>query len=365
MRIIFMGTPDIAVPSLNALVEREYEIAAVVTQPDKEVGRGKNVKYSPVKERALELGIPVLQPVKVRTEESLAEIRALNPDLIVVIAFGQILPKALLEIPPMGCVNIHASLLPMYRGAAPIQQVLLDGCTETGITTMMMDVGLDTGDLLLQKRIPIAADETGGSLFDKLSVLGAETIVETIEGLLAGTITPMPQAGESCYAGMLSKEMGEMDWTQPAEILERRIRALYPWPGAYTFLDGKRWKLFAARILENRAAGNSTGKIIPENEASAGNSAEKIIPENEAFAGDSTGNNIPENEVDSSGSAEAILPGTVVDTRGGISVMTGDGILQITELQAEGKKRMGAEDFLRGVKIEKGTVLGGGTGRSI
>ena len=235
MRIVFMGTPDFAVPTLTALIEGGHEVVAVVTQPDKPKGRGKAVLMTPVKEKAIEYEIPVYQPVKVRDPEFVELLKTLAPDAIVVVAFGQILPKSILDLPKYGCVNVHASLLPKYRGAAPIQWAVIDGEKESGVTTMMMDVGLDTGDMLEQKAIPLDEKETGGSLFDKLSALGGSMILSTLKGLENGTITRTPQ-GESgtSYAKMLTKEMGHIDWTKDAVSIERLVRGLNPWPSAYT-----------------------------------------------------------------------------------------------------------------------------------
>ena len=225
MKIVFMGTPDFSVPVLEALVKAGHQVEAVVTQPDKPKGRGKAVLMTPVKEKAMELGIPVYQPVKVREPEFVEVLKELKPDVMVVVAFGQILPKAVLDIPPYGCVNVHASLLPKYRGAAPIQWVVIDGEKESGVTTMMMDVGLDTGDMLEKAVVPLAADETGGSLHDKLSVLGAKLILSTLDKLEKGTAVRTPQTDENtCYAKMLKKNMGDIDWTMDAAAIERLIR---------------------------------------------------------------------------------------------------------------------------------------------
>ena len=229
MKIVFMGTPDFSVPVLEALVKAGHQVEAVVTQPDKPKGRGKAVLMTPVKEKAMELGIPVYQPVKVREPEFVEVLKELKPDVMVVVAFGQLLPKTVLDIPPYGCVNVHASLLPKYRGAAPIQWVVIDGEKESGVTTMMMDVGLDTGDMLEKAVVPLAADETGGSLHDKLSVLGAELILSTLDKLEKGTAVRTPQTDENtCYAKMLKKNMGDIDWTMDAAAIERLIRGLNP-----------------------------------------------------------------------------------------------------------------------------------------
>lgn len=265
MRIVFMGTPDFSVPALEALLEAGHEIAAVVTQPDKPKGRGGRVQMPPVKLKALEKNIPVYQPVKVKTPEFTQLLRELAPEVIVVIAFGQILSKEILDIPPFGCVNIHASLLPKYRGAAPIQWAVIDGEKESGVTTMQMDVGLDTGDMLEKAVVPIAEDETGGSLHDKLSRAGAALILTTLEGLKAGTITPVPQTEEgTCYARMLDKALGDIDWTMPASAIERLIRGLNPWPSAYTSWNGKTIKLWQAVVAEGEPSWKGTlpGQVV-------------------------------------------------------------------------------------------------------
>ncbi len=311
MRIVFMGTPDFSVPALEALLEAGHEIAAVVTQPDKPKGRGGRVQMTPVKLKALEKNIPVYQPVKVKTPEFTQLLRELAPEVIVVIAFGQILSKEILDIPPFGCVNIHASLLPKYRGAAPIQWAVIDGEKESGVTTMQMDVGLDTGDMLEKAVVPIAEDETGGSLHDKLSRAGAALILTTLEGLKAGTITPVPQTEEgTCYARMLDKTLGDIDWTMPASAIERLIRGLNPWPSAYTSWNGKTIKLWQAVVAEGEPSWKGT------------------------------------------------LPGQVVRSdRHSLVVAAGEGFLSIRELQIEGKKRMDVEAFLRGCSLSEGSVL--------
>lgn len=309
MRVVFMGTPDFSVPTLECIIEAGHEVVGVVTQPDKAKGRGKKVVYTPVKEKALEHGLIVYQPRRAREPEFIEQMRALNPDVMVVVAFGQILPKELLDIPKYGCVNVHASLLPKYRGAAPIQWAVIRGEKVSGVTTMQMDVGLDTGDMLLKTEVPLAEDETGGSLHDKLSVLGGDLLIETLKGLEAGTIVPEKQddsqSGE--YARMLDKSLGKIDFSMRAEEIERLIRGLNPWPSAYTFYNNKTMKLWKARV-------------VPGGEA---------------------------------------VPGQVlaVDKKG-FTVQTGDGALQILELQMEGKKRMDAGAFLRGCPLTAGEILG-------
>ncbi|MCC2820542.1 methionyl-tRNA formyltransferase [Lachnoclostridium pacaense] len=311
MRIVFMGTPDFSVPTLKALVEAGHDVAAVVTQPDKPKGRGKEMQMTPVKVQALEYKIPVYQPVKVRDQAFIEVLRELEADAFVVIAFGQILPKAVLELPRYGCVNIHASLLPKYRGAAPIQWCVIDGEKETGITTMMMDVGLDTGDMLEKVVIPIDEKETGGSLHDKLSLAGGSLILSTIRKLEEGTAVRTPQTEEgTCYAKMLTKSLGDIDWNQDAVSIERLIRGLNPWPSAYTMWNGKTIKIWAADVIKDEAPANS-------------------------------------------------LPcgGVALSDRHCLAVRTGDGLLSIKELQMEGKKRMDIEAFLRGYPIPAGDVF--------
>ena len=311
MRIVFMGTPDFSVPTLKALVEAGHDVAAVVTQPDKPKGRGKEMQMTPVKVQALEYKIPVYQPVKVRDQAFIEVLRELEADAFVVIAFGQILPKAVLELPRYGCVNIHASLLPKYRGAAPIQWCVIDGEKETGITTMMMDVGLDTGDMLEKVVIPIDEKETGGSLHDKLSLAGGSLILSTLRKLEEGTAVRTPQTEEgTCYAKMLTKSLGDIDWNQDAVSIERLIRGLNPWPSAYTMWNGKTIKIWAADVIKDESPANS-------------------------------------------------LPcgGVALSDRHCLAVRTGDGLLSIKELQMEGKKRMDVEAFLRGYPVQEGAVF--------
>lgn len=308
MKIVFMGTPDFAVSTLESLVKGGHEVIAAVTQPDKPKGRGKAVQLTPVKEKAMEYEIPVYQPVKARDPEFVELLKGMNPDVIVVVAFGQLLPKAILDIPKYGCVNVHASLLPKYRGAAPIQWAVIDGEEVSGVTTMLMDEGLDTGDMLEKAEIVLDEKETGGSLFDKLSALGGELILSTLEKMENGTITRTPQ-GESTtsYAKMLKKTMGEIDWSMEAVKIERLIRGLNPWPSAYTSLKGKTVKIWSADVV----AGNTTGN-----------------------------------------------PGRVTVSKDKLLVECGEGFLSITELQLEGKKRMETAAFLRGFTVEDQTVFG-------
>ncbi|HIW20729.1 MAG TPA: methionyl-tRNA formyltransferase, partial [Candidatus Dorea intestinavium] len=251
MKVIFMGTPEFSVGTLEAIHQAGHEIVLCVTQPDKKKGRGEKLCYPPVKEKALELGIPVFQPDKIRKPEHIAELKKYQADVSVVIAFGQILPKEILEMTPYGCVNVHASLLPKYRGAAPIQWAILNGEKTSGVTTMQMDEGLDTGDMLLEEEIVLAKKETAGSLHDKLSKVGASLLVKTLEELEKGTITPRKQ-GESPteYAKMINKEMGKIDWHKDAHSIERLIRGMNPWPSAYTKLGNKVFKIWDADVLE-------------------------------------------------------------------------------------------------------------------
>ena len=310
MRIVFMGTPDFSVPALKALVEAGHEVAAVVTQPDRPRGRGKELQMTPVKVQALAYGIPVYQPEKVKDPAFVEILRNLQPEVIVVIAFGQILSRDILDLPPYGCINIHASLLPKYRGAAPIQWAVIDGEKETGVTTMMMDVGLDTGDMLEKTVIPLDPKETGGSLFDKLSQAGGPLILSTLEKLKAGTAVRTPQTDEdSTYAKMLTKSLGQIDWSMEAAAIERLIRGLNPWPSAYTFVHGKTLKIWDADVLKESSDGAAQGQIIRTDPHS-------------------------------------------------LIVAAGEALLSIRELQLEGKKRMDVETFLRGYTIEKGEILG-------
>ncbi len=307
MKIIFMGTPDFAAASLEALIDSRHEIQAVVTQPDKPKGRKGELTPSPVKVIAKREGIKVYQPLKVRDEEFVKTLRAYNPDVMVVVAFGQIIPLSILEMPKYGCVNIHGSLLPKYRGAAPIQWAVLDGEKETGITTILMDEGIDTGDILLKKTIKIDADETSGSLFDKLMALGAKTILETLDELEKGSLTPTKQ-GESptAYAKMLTKTMGLIDFTKPAKELDCFVRGMDPWPSAYTLLSGKTLKLWKVRAVEG---GGKAGSVIEIGKES-------------------------------------------------FTIACGEGAIEVLEVQLEGKKRMSAGDFLKGSTLNIGQELG-------
>lgn len=311
MKIVYMGTPDFAVNPLHALAEAGYEVAGVITQPDKPKGRGKTMLPTPVKEEAMKHGFPVYQPVKVRDPEFLQVLEKLDPDIIVVAAFGQIIPKSILELPKYGCINIHASLLPKYRGAAPIQQAVIDGEKESGVTIMRMGTGLDTGDMISRIVVPIAKDETGGTLFDKLAEAGAKLLVETLPHIFDGTAVyeKQPEESPTPYAGMITKQMGLINFGKSAAELERLVRGLNPWPSAFTFWNGKTLKVWESFVVKSEEAG-----------------------------------------------AEKSEPGTVVKTdKKGIYVACGEDVLVLSQVQVEGKKRMDADAFLRGCHIETGS----------
>jgi len=250
LRLVFFGTPDFAVAPLKSLLESQHEMIAVVTQPDRQSGRGRKVHACPVKEEALKAGISVLQPEKVRDPEFVNELRTLAPSVIVVVAYGQILPSEIINLPESGCINIHASLLPRYRGASPINRAIIDGENKTGITTMLMDEGMDTGPVLLQEELEIRPDDTAGSLSNRLSHLGANLIIKTLEELERGNVKPVPQSVESSYAPMMKKTDGLIDWTKSATELSNFIRGMNPWPGAYTFLEGGRIKILGVKVLD-------------------------------------------------------------------------------------------------------------------
>ena len=316
MKTVFMGTPDFAAEILKTMLDAGQSVCAVFTQPDRPKGRSGKPQRTPVRELAESFGIPVYTPAKIRTEENVEILRALAPDVIVVAAFGQILPASILNLPRFGCINVHASLLPAYRGAAPIQWAVIDGAKESGVTTMRMDEGLDTGDMIMKTVVPIAEDETGGSLFDKLAAAGGPLLLETLKALEEGTAVFEKQPRESTthYASMLTRSSGEIDWSLGAAALERRVRGLSPWPGSFTHLDGKTLKIWGCAP------------------------AAEDLP----FAG----------------SGQEGLPGTVyTDGRGRLAVQTGEGLLEILELQLEGKRRMQAGEFLRGYRLKEGTVL--------
>ncbi len=302
LKIVFMGTPDFAVPSLQALIDSPHEVVAAVCQPDRQRGRGKVLSPPPVKVLAIEHNIPVLQPGSVRTDEFFAQLQSLAPDLLVVVAYGKILPLRLLELPRLGAINVHGSILPKYRGAAPIQWAVINGEAETGITIMQMDAGMDTGDILLVERTPIGPDETAGELFDRLSTMGGATLGSAVDKLAAGRLRPQPQDHPlATTAPMLSKEMGHIDWSLPAQRLQSLIRGLDPWPSAYGFIDGKRFRFFHPEVVPHQT-----------------------------------------DEV----------PGTIVRADNqGLLIATGEDCLLVREIQPEGKKRMEVATCLRGTAI--------------
>lgn len=308
IRTVFMGTPEFALATFQGLIDFGLDLVGVYTQPDRPKGRGKKLAAPPVKELTLKHGIPVFQPQKLREPAVVEQLKELQPDLIVVVAYGQILPKAVLDIPQYGCINVHASLLPKYRGAAPINKAIIDGETETGVTTMYMDVGLDTGDMLVKRRLNIGENETAGELHDRMALTGREAMEETLKLLCAGTLVAEKQDDElTCYAPMLKKEDGLIDWTQAAEQVHNLVRGLDPWPGAYTRLDGEVLKI----------AGTSVA------------------------------------------AAEAGEQGTVLQADAtGVRVACGTGTLVIGQLQLPGKKKLPAGDFLRGRDLPPGTKFG-------
>lgn len=319
MKVVFMGTPDFAVSALQAIIAAGHEVAAVVTQPDKPKGRGKEVQMTPVKQCALAHGIPVFQPVRVREADAVETLRAYGADIFVVAAFGQILTEEILAMPKYGCVNIHASLLPKYRGAGPIQWAVINGEKTSGVTIMQMDKGIDTGDMLMKTEIPIDARETGDSLHDKLAAAGAGLIVEALVRIERGDVTPVKQDDEaSCYAKMLHKSMGRLDWQQDAETLDRLIRGLISWPGAYTVRAGKTLKIWEEEPVTRE---QMQAKLGPEGlDVTAGTVA---LVERDAFY-----------------------------------VRAGNGFLKILAVQPEGKKRMAVKDFLLGYPMKAGERLG-------
>lgn len=308
MRVVFMGTPDFAVGTLEAILAAGHKVVGVVTQPDKPKGRGKNMQFPPVKETALAHDLPVYQPAKVKEEAFIDTLGKLEPEVIVVVAFGQILSKEILDMPKYGCVNVHASLLPKYRGSAPIQWAVINGEKESGVTTMLMDEGIDTGDMLKKVVVPLDEKETGGSLFDKLASEGAKLLVETLRELEQGTATRTPQQDEqSTHAKMLDKKLGLIDFSKSAEEIERLIRGLNPWPSAYTGYNGKTLKIWDAEVVDKEMDGE-LGQVV-------------LVTKQELF------------------------------------VKTGKGLLSLQEVQLEGKKRMDVDAFLRGNAVEVGTKL--------
>ncbi len=317
MRVLFMGTPDFAEESLKSLVEANYDVIGVVTNPDKPKGRGMKMVASPVKEYAQEKGLKIYQPEKVRKNvEFIEEIKNLNPDVICVVAYGKILPKEILEIPKLGCINVHGSLLPKYRGAAPIQWAVLNGDKTTGITTMYMDEGMDTGDMILKQEVEIGEDETTGELWDRLSKIGGELLVKTLKEIEKGTATKEKQGDDFTTAPMLSKEMAKIDWNKKtAQEIKNLVRGLNPIMGAYTFLNGKKIKFWKVDLAKE----------------------DEIMVENLDFLGN----------------------GVVLlsDSKDGLYIKAKDGIIKVLEIQGENAKRMSIQDYLRGNKIEEFEVF--------
>lgn len=309
MNLIFMGTPDFAVGTLEALIDAGHDVKLVVTQPDKPKGRGKTVQFPPVKECAVAHGIEVYQPKKIREPECVEYLRQYDADLIVVAAFGQILPKEILDMPKYGCINVHASLLPKYRGAAPIQWAVINGDKVSGVTIMRMDVGLDTGDMIAKEEVVLDEKETGGSLFDKLSEVGAQLCVRVIPEIEAGTaVYTKQEEAQATHTTMIKKQLGDIDWTKTAKEIECLIRGLNPWPSAYTRLNGKTLKIWDADVVETES-GKKAGTVVEAQ-------ADRFL------------------------------------------VQTGAGCLELREVQLEGKKRMAADAFLRGNHAEQDTILG-------
>lgn len=309
MRIVYMGTPDFAVPCLEEIINRGHQLAAVVTQPDRPKGRGRKLQPPPVKAAAQEHGIDVYQPNKIKTADFFNVLKDIGPDLIVVVAYGKILPPEILALPPMGCVNVHASLLPKYRGSAPIHWAVINGEKETGVTTMYMDEGMDTGDMILKKTVKIGSDTTVGEVHDQLKILGAELLGETLELIEQGIAPRTPQDDDlATYAPMLTREHEKINWNKPAEDIKNQIRGMNPWPGSYTTLDGKVLKVWRAEVLDK-----TTDK----------------------------------------------KPGTVVQAEGdSIVVQAARGTVSLLELQLQGGKRLSCADFLRGRQMLTGKVLG-------
>ena len=303
--VVFMGTPDFAVPALRML-HQHHHVLGVVTQPDRPAGRNRQMQMSPVKQLALEAGVPVFQPEKIRRQDAIEELKQWSADVYVVAAFGQILPQTVLDIPTHGSINIHASLLPRWRGAAPIQAAIRAGDAVTGITIMKMDAGLDTGPMLLQRVLPIGQDDTGQTMHDKLAELGGILLLETLPGYLNGEIQPQPQDdAQATFAPRIQKEEGAIDWSLPAAVIERTVRAFTPWPGTYTFWNGKQLKIHGGCVSE--------------------------------------------------GSAK---PGRVIDSQGRIAIGTGDGLFLPTRVQLAGKSAVGIDDFARGYGNFVGSTLG-------
>lgn len=311
MRIVFMGTPDFAVPSLDILVKNGYEVALVVTQPDKPKGRGHQVSFSAVKEYALQRGLTIAQPVKIGDEECVERLKALNPDLFITCAFGQFLPQRVLDIPQKGTINVHGSLLPKYRGAAPIQWAIINGDPKTGITTMLTVLKMDAGDILLQNEIELDNDITAGQLYDRMSLLGAETLLQTLHALEAGNITPVPQPEcDICFAQKITRETGLIQWELSAAQIHNLVRGTNPWPGAYSFFKGERMRVWKTQVLD------------PDNVTSS-------------------------------------LPGTILNiTKDGFDVQTGKGMIRVLEVQCDNAKRLTVNQYVCGHLVQVGDRFG-------
>ena len=328
MKVVFMGTPELAAVALQKLIESRHEVLAVVTQPDKASGRGRSVKYSPVKEAALEANIPVLQPVSIKNGDCKEEISSLGADIFVVAAFSQLLPKWFLEIPPYGCINIHPSLLPKYRGASPLRGPIIEGDKDFGVTIMKMAERLDAGDILLQKVFPMGEKETILSLTPRAAEIGADMLLEALEGIENGTLEPIPQNdAESTYIRQLEKEDGKIHFEDSAESIERQIRACDPWPSAFTKLSGKTFKIWDADVVADAEVAK-----LRANKAN-GDASEEAV-------------------------STALKGSVVYADKKSLYVKCGDGCLKLNEVQMEGKKRMGIEEFLRGKKLEEGFLFG-------
>ncbi|NLK08790.1 MAG: methionyl-tRNA formyltransferase [Firmicutes bacterium] len=310
MRLVFMGTPDFAVPSFKALVDGGWDVVAVVTQPDRRRGRGQKVSYSPVKEFALEHSIPVLQPARVSNNDFIQELKEINPDAIIVVAFGQIIPPEIVHMPPHGCINVHASLLPKYRGAAPIHHAIIDGCRETGITTMLIDEGCDTGGILLKEAVPILESDTAGSLEKRLAPIGAKVLLETLDKLTQGELEPVAQDDAAAsYAHKLKRDIGKIDWSCRGQAVVNLVRGVSPWPGAYTFHRGQMLKVWEASAQDQSA---------PE------------------------------------------ASGTITDiTDDGLCVAADDRLICLHVVQPPNRPRISGRDYANGYHVEVGEVLGG------
>ncbi len=322
MRVVFMGTPDFAVPTLQQLVNSEFSVVGVVCQPDRPSGRGKKIQFGPVKTFAQAQNLPIVQPEKMKAPTFLETLRSWNPDVIVVAAFGRILPPVILDFPPKGCLNVHGSLLPKYRGAAPIQWAVINGESQTGVTIMVMDVGMDTGAILEQAVVTISAEDTAGDVAARMAQVGGSLLVSTLQKWMAGTVAAQPQNElAATIAPILKKDDGLLDWSQPAKTLVNRIRGLSPWPGGFTLVEGERWGIWKVQVEEHE--GNST---LPSN-------------------------------------VDHDVPGMILGvSKQGIQVRTGHGVLRLIEIQPANKKRMAVADYVAGHRIEVGMRCVGKSG---